>query len=82
MIDGTVITVLVSHAIKQTKAWGPTLVQPGEDGPCDLFKMLWEELGVQDCVLANVEIAIPARSKKTPRSARPFPGPIISESIP
>ena len=46
------------------KAKGPTLVQLGEDGLCDLFKMLREELGVQDCVLTHIKIPIPMRNSK------------------
>jgi hypothetical protein len=40
-----------------------TLIQPSENGLCDFFEVLWEELGVQDCVLTYIKVLIPAKDK-------------------
>src|SRR6266702_935953 len=72
-IEGTDTAVKVSMV--QTageETW--THVDPA--GPCDLFKVLWEELGVQDRVFTHIEVHVPAGKKN-----RGQQGPLRPHSI-
>src|SRR6266702_2345160 len=52
------------------------LIEPAEYGPCDLFEVLREQLGVQDRVFADVEVLGPT---KRLRSASLAVWPLLSQ---